>query len=654
MRSGCLTGNILHYSNSPVKIKRMSKVKLEFQNNGILVNLPFSISPQNIKCIIDSAAELSIIKPNKILTAKVNTFKRIQIVGVVKNQTIRSLGTVKTQINFNDLILEHEFHVINQNLNLNADAVIGNDFLARNNALIDYLDGSITVKVLENTIHDPHIQSKTKPKVVSSFSTDRYHSIKVNPCVEYHDAMSEWNRFEADGQNIYMISEYKPKNVTFYEELPNSFFDNHEEINPSKIHVQPPLEDMNLLSNERKHLNNYSNSREITNKRERMEYLLNKFDLSHLNNELKNKIADICYEFSDAFYIEGDVLKPTNAYIHSIKLKHNVDVVHVKQYRIPENHKPEIERQVRDLEEKEVIEKSTSRFNSPLLLVKKAPDKTGTPQFRLVLDFRKLNEATIPQAYPIPLIDEIIDQMNDATCFTKLDVPSAFHQVLLDEKCRHLTAFSTTYNHYQFRTVPFGLQSAPVAWLYTITRVLQKFINRNLFTYMDDIVLVNRDAESNLQLLRKVLMQLIKFNLKLKPEKCSLLQASIKYLGFKLSKNGVEVDESKTACIQKYPRPKSVVEVQRFVGFVNFYRKHIYDFSRIARPLYDLCKKDNEFVWSTQCESAFNTLRLKLMNPPILVYPRFEYPFIITSDASKVAIAAILSNQIEGEDRPIQ
>lgn len=629
----------------------MSKIKFEFQNNGILVSLPFSISPQNIKCVIDSAAELSIIRPNKILTAKINTLKRIQIIGVVKNQTIRSMGTVKTQINFNNLILEHEFHVINQNLNLNADAVIGNDFLVKNNALIDYLDGSLTVKITKNNTHDAYSKS-SEPRIISSFSTKKDTCPEINACSEYHKALSEWDHQITNKQSIHMISEYKTKNKAFYEELSDSFFDNYEEIKPSRVHILQPLTNVKTLTSDETY--NHAPSGVITDRRERMEYLLSKFELGHLNNELKGKIADICYEFSDAFYIEGDKLEPTNAYVHSIKLRPNIDVVHVKQYRIPENHKVEIDRQVKDLEEKRIIEKSTSRFNSPLLLVKKAPDKTGSPQFRLVLDFRKLNEATIPQAYPIPLIDEIIDQMDSTTCFTKLDVQSAFHQILLDEKCRHLTAFSTTFNHYQFRTVPFGLQSAPVAWLYTITRVLQKCINRNLFTYMDDIVLVNQDIEGNLQLLRRVLKQLIRYNLKLKPEKCSLLQTSIKYLGFKLSKNGVEVDENKTACIRQYPRPKNVVEIQRFLGFVNFYRKHIYDFSRIARPLYDLCKKDNEFVWANECELAFNTLRIKLMNPPILVYPRFEYPFIITSDASKVAIAAILSNKIEGEDRPIQ
>lgn len=244
------------------------------------------------------------------------------------------------------------------------------------------------------------------------------------------------------------------------------------------------------------------NENQIIDKSKRLEYLMQKFDLEHLDNKAIENIKEICYECSDVFFIEGDELKPTSAYIHSIKLKPNVDTVHTKQYRIPEGHKHEIERQINELEEQDIIEKSTSRFNSPLLLVKKAPDKYGKPQSRLVFDYRKVNEASIPQKYPMPMMDEIIDQMSGTTYFTKLDVKSAYHQILLDENCRHITAFSTTYNHYQFKKVPVGSQSSPVAWLYTISRVLQKFINRNLFTYMDDIVLVNKDQESNIKLLK--------------------------------------------------------------------------------------------------------------------------------------------------------
>lgn len=352
------------------------------------------------------------------MSARINTLKRIQIIGVVKDQTIRSLGTVKTKIDFNGVTLEHNFHVINQNLNLNADAVIGNDFLAKNNALIDYLNKTLTVRIIDN----PPIttfNNNTNTKIVSMFSTKISENTESNSCKKYQQALQEFS--QSENQNIHMISRYKPKNKTFYEDLPEEFFNEHEQIEPIRPTINP-ITPLILNPNEYSINHMGQESNQITDKNERMEYLMDKFNLNHLNDELKEKIREICYHYSDAFYVEGDTLKPTNAYVHSIKLKPNVDVVHVKQYRIPENHKEEIERQINDLERKRIIEKSTSRFNSPLLLAKKASVDPGKPQFRLVLDYRKINEATIPQAYPIPLIDEIIDQMNDATCFTKLDV----------------------------------------------------------------------------------------------------------------------------------------------------------------------------------------------------------------------------------------
>lgn len=494
-----------------------------------------SLSNKNkIKCVIDTGAELSIIKPDKVLKEKIDFKNKVSIQGVAKDQLITSIGLIATYLNFNNFYVKHKFHVIKKDLNLNADAVLGNDFLMKTHACINYRNKTMTIYDIEN---NGHLLLKSPPKSISSFQS-------IKKYQKYFHAIGEYEQ-----SNPKMLM-YSQKNDNFYEQLPLETFENYEKIDTVKLNVQTdiqdifPIIDSNIKSGYS--ISYYGlNQNVISDPNERLDYLMNKLDLNHLNEQIKQKVKQICYEYSDAFYIEGDILKPTTAYVHSIKLKPNIDTVFVKQYRIPENQKEEMEKQIADLEKKKIIEKSTSRFNSPLLLVKKAPDEKGNPQFRLVLDYRKVNEATIPQAYPIPLIDEIIDQMHDATCFTELDIQSAFHQIMLDENCRHITAFSTTHNHYQFRTVPFRLQSSPAAWLHTITRVLQKFINRNLFTYMDDIVLSTADYESSLNLLKKVLKQLIRFNLKLKPEKCSLLQNSIKYLGFKLSKTGVEIDESK-------------------------------------------------------------------------------------------------------------
>lgn len=265
------------------------------------------------------------------------------------------------------------------------------------------------------------------------------------------------------------------------------------------------------------------------------------------------KIRNICLRYQEAFYVEGDKLKTTNIYEHTIKLKPDVDTIFIRQYRVPEIHKQEINKQINELLEKNIIEKSTSRFNSPILLVKKHSDYPNKPNYRLVIDYRKLNEATIPQVYPMPLIDEVADHLQNSEVFTILDVYSAFHQIQLSKECRPLTAFSTSKEHYQFRCTPFELQSSPIAWLYTINNVLREIANENIFWYMDDIISSHtQDEVSNLKIFKKVLKQLIKYNIKLKPEKCKFLRKNVKFLGYNISKHGLEIDYSKTKTIKEY------------------------------------------------------------------------------------------------------
>lgn len=347
-------------------------------------------------------------------------------------------------------------------------------------------------------------------------------------------------------------------------------------------------------------------------------------------------------------------MKPTPVYKHDIKLKPNADVVCIKQYRVPFAQRDELQKQVMNWEKMGVIQKSTSRFNSPLMLVKKQPDSEGRKQFRAVLDYNQLNKICIPQLYPLPLPDELFDMLHGSTVYTVLDVYAAYHQVELEESCRYITAFSALNHHYEFKMLPFGLQSSGIGWLYAIHRVLQKFINKGVFVYVDDVCLWSSNESDHVLLIKRVLKQLIKCNIKLKPEKCKFLQNHIFYLGYKISKKGLEVDHRKTACIKKYPIPKNLKELQRFIGFVNFYRKYIPEFSRIALPLYKLCKKDSPYIWNDKTQLAFDLLREKLMNPPVLAYPCFDLPFVVISDASNYAAAAILTNRDGKDERPIQ
>lgn len=257
-------------------------------------------------------------------------------------------------------------------------------------------------------------------------------------------------------------------------------------------------------------------------------------------------ISEIFLLYSEAFYIPNDRMKPTQIYKHTIKLKPNIDAVRMKQYKIPFAQRDEARKIVENWEKNGIIRKSVSRFNSPLLLVKKKPDSLGNKQYRAVIDFREVNKASIPQLYPLPLPDELFEMLHGSTIFTVLDVHAAYHQIELDESCRYITAFNALNHHYEFCMLPFGLQSSGIAWLHVIHRLLEEFIRENsVFVYVDDICIWSSNLTSHVQLIKRVLKQLIKFNIRLKPEKCKFMQNSIHYLGYVISENGLEIDRSK-------------------------------------------------------------------------------------------------------------
>lgn len=243
----------------------------------------------------------------------------------------------------------------------------------------------------------------------------------------------------------------------------------------------------------------------------------------------------------------------------------------------------------------------------------------------MVIDFRKLNAVTLPHSYPIPLIDEIIDQMNGAKLFTTLDVQGAFHQIPMHESCKEYTAFSTAFNKYHFNSSPFGLVGSPYTWLRAIHTILNGILGKGVLVYMDDIIVYSSNLREHMCILESVLQRSIKHNIKLKIYKSEFLRKKVAYLGHILSEHGVKADQKKVKCMQEFPHPTSVVEIQRFLGMANYYRRYVDQYARMAKPLYSLCKKDIPFIWNPACEEAFSKIKEKLVTSPVLIYPDFKH-----------------------------
>lgn len=258
--------------------------------------------------------------------------------------------------------------------------------------------------------------------------------------------------------------------------------------------------------------------------------------------------------------------------------------------------------------ENKVIQTS---YNSPLWIVPKKADSKGNKKWRLVIDFRVLNEKTLRDAYPLPNITDILDQLGSAKYFSVFDLASRFHQIPMSEADAQKTAFSTPFEHYEFKRMPFGLKNAPATFQRLMDKVLSGLQGIELFVYLDDIVIYASSLMEHNRKFNKVTERLRDANLRLQPDKCEFLRNEVAYLGHIISEQ-VKPDPQKIEAVKNFLRPKNPKNVKQFLSLARYYRRFLNNFSKTAKPLTVLLKKDQVFEWQEPQETAFVTLRDQL------------------------------------------
>ena len=295
-----------------------------------------------------------------------------------------------------------------------------------------------------------------------------------------------------------------------------------------------------------------------------------------------------------------------------------------------------------------VIEPSTSPWASPVCLVKK-PDGT----YRFCVDYRRVNDISRKDAYPVPDIQDALDSLRGSQYFCTLDLLSGYWQLGLTERAKERSAFCTRRGLFQFKRMPFGLCGAPATFCRLMTTVLGDLLWSICLCYIDDLIIFARSQQELLERLDTILTRLSKFGLKVKPNKCVLFRQEIPFLGHLVTPHGVMPLPDKVKVIKEWPTPRCIRDVRAFYGLVGYYRRFIAGFAKIAEPLTNLTKKNVKFVWSDEVANAFDKLKQAMLEVPTLAFPYPDVPVIVDTDSSDVAYGCVISQVVNGQERPI-
>ncbi|KAL0546911.1 hypothetical protein IC582_016830 [Cucumis melo] len=345
-------------------------------------------------------------------------------------------------------------------------------------------------------------------------------------------------------------------------------------------------------------------------------------------------------DYPDVFPEELPGLPPHREVEFAIELEPGTVPISRAPYRMAPAELKELKVQLQELLDKGFIRPSVSPWGAPVLFVKK---KDGS--MRLCIDYRELNKVTVKNRYPLPRIDDLFDQLQGATVFSKIDLRSGYHQLRIKDEDVPKTAFRSRYGHYEFVVMSFGLTNALAVFMDLMNRVFREFLDTFVIVFIDDILIYSKTEAEHEKHLRMVLQTLRDNKLYAKFSKCEFWLKQVSFLGHVVFKAGVSMDPAKIEAVTGWTRPSTVSEVRSFLGLAGYYRRFVENFSRIATPLTQLTRKGAPFVWSKACEDSFQNLKQKLVTAPVLTVPDGSGSFVIYSDASKKGLGCVLMQQ---------
>ena len=357
---------------------------------------------------------------------------------------------------------------------------------------------------------------------------------------------------------------------------------------------------------------------------------------SQLTAEQIEQLSTVLQANKNAFSLNGEI-GVTDVHYHEIELLPNAEPFAEPLRRRALVQIEETRKQVNKMLDEGIIEESDSPWASAYVLARK---KNG--EYRLCIDFRKLNLMTKKTVYPLPNIEECLETLSGKTYFSQLDFASGFWQIPMHENSREMTAFRTEDGLFQFKRMPFGLTNAPASFQKTINKILAGLKGMNLQVFIDDVCIATDNWPEHLKMLAKVFKAIIDSNMKIKPDKCLFGAEKITFLGHEISKEGIRRDPSKLKALTMMPYPNDTHGIKRALGMFSYYRKFVKNFALIAEPLTKLTRKGVDFQWEAEQKQAYDEIICQLKKNATLAHFNHIDPLLVKTDASKKGVAGIL------------
>jgi hypothetical protein len=527
--------------------------------------------------------------------------------------------------------------------------IIGNDFIQKHNLQIDGGRQRVYFK-------DLVVEKLITPKLDPIQEKDEQYVLLANECVKIPSYHAIDIQVQPDKEFVNIEEEPSEHEITSIKDTPcvtNGIIKpqklmNVQVANLTKktiiIHPGQALASMSPLNEAQlKVLHQIEKTQqEATSINDTTE---NELDLSETNltQEQKDQLKNLIKSYSDIFRKQSGRTKMLR---HQIKLIPGSKPYNSPPYRYAPAKRQIIEQNLKEMKEQGIIEPSKSPWASPVVL---APKKDGS--IRFCVDYRKLNSMTTRDAYPIPRIDDTLDALQEARFVSTLDLRSGYWQVEMDKESKEKTAFITHKGLNEFNVMPYGLTNAPATFQRLMDIVLAGLKWQSCLVYIDDVVIYSPTFEQHLIDLKNVFQALKEANLTLKASKCCFCRKEMKYLGHIITQDGIKPDPTLTKAVSDFPQPKTIKDVQSFLGLSGYYRRFIKDYAKIAEPLIEqlrqLKEKNYHLNWTTKCTTAFETLKKKLTNAPIMSTPNFNEPFILELDACEYGLGAVLAQEYD-------